>query len=518
MIENTTNDSRISHKWRPIELIDDDEEKYDFSEIDSLQERWLEFKKEVESSTPEAYKAFTDRLTRRWAIETGIIEGIYDLDRGVTETLVNEGIAIDNIERSSTNKDPSELVEILRDHQDSVASVNKWIEEGYPLTKWFIKSLHSQILKNQRTTRAIDQFGTRFDTGLVKGEFKTQTNNPSRTDGTVHEYCPPEQVESELDNLIDFYEEYDAENCHPLLLAAWLHHRFEQIHPFQDGNGRVGRAILTWHLVKSGFFPIIISRDDRTNYICALETADQGNLTPLIDIFARLETNTILQAISDRDAEIVDTPEMHEPVDLVDQVIDVFVKRVERRRKSEAEQMRSVNAVAETLRDEANRYLDEKVQEVETKFRTADISIHRVLFTGGPGNNEHWYQRQVIETANSFAHWVNLFEPRYYIKLSLKSQSNTYVPRLSFVISLHNIGRQLSGVMAATAFAEIEYEEGTTVTNQQGGSFADPTFKNCTVNPFTFTSMDSAEKIRDRFIRWTEVCFSVALRYWMENS
>ena len=122
------NSPKIFHKWKPIEPIISVSQTYDFGEIDSLQRQWLHIKRQVERSAPDAYKAFTDRLNRRWSIETGIIEGIYDLDRGVTETLVREGITTDYIERSSTNREPSELVQILNDHQESVESVNYWIE------------------------------------------------------------------------------------------------------------------------------------------------------------------------------------------------------------------------------------------------------------------------------------------------------------------------------------------------------------------------------------------------------
>lgn len=145
--------SRGGHKWRRIEGIGSAMAGYDFQEIDSLQRQWLQVKSSVERAAPDAYKEFNERLTRRWAIETGIIEGIYDLDRGVTETLVAKGIAVDYIERGSTNKEPSDLVEILKDHQDAVAAVNFWIREGRPLTKAFICGLHSQILRKQDTAR-----------------------------------------------------------------------------------------------------------------------------------------------------------------------------------------------------------------------------------------------------------------------------------------------------------------------------------------------------------------------------
>ena len=510
---------RNGHKWRSIEGIGSAMAGYDFQEIDSLQRQWLLVKSGVESVAPDAYKEFTERLTRRWAIETGIIEGVYDLDRGITETLVREGIASEHIERGSTNKEPSELVEILRDHQASIASVNTWIEEGHPLTKWFIKSLHSQILRNQHTIRAIDQSGNMFDsTRIIKGEFKKSANNPTRPGGAVHEYCPPEQVESELDMLLDLYRDYERANCHPMLLAAWLHHRFEQIHPFQDGNGRVGRAVLTWHLVRKGFFPIVVSRDDRTAYIDALENADAGDLTDLIDLFVGLEKSAVLQAISESEVESQIAVEPR--VDLVDQVVSGIVERASRRRQFEAAQMRSVNEVAIALRNDARDYLDEKTKEIQSALEGAGIYVTPQVYIGGPGNNEHWYQWQVIETAKASQHWVNLSEPRYFARLALNPKERNRTPRLIFVISLHNTGRQLTGVMAATAFAEIDYHDGESATDsaRTSGGTDNSTFKNCAMNPFTFTWNDSVENISDRFVKWVKVCFSIALKHWMDNS
>ena len=519
MAAATDNSPKVSHKWRPIEPIDSASQAYDFGEIDSLQREWLRIKQEVESSNTDAYKAFTDRLTRRWSIETGIIEGIYDLDRNVTNTLIEKGISTDYIERRSTNKEPAELVQILNDHQESVASVNYWIEQSRPLTKAFILGLHFQILKNQHTHPAVNLSGERFEATLHKGEFKTLPNNPTRTDGAIHEYCPPEQVESELDNLLSMYETYDTEGCHPILLAAWLHHRFEQIHPFQDGNGRVGRAILTWHLVKNGFFPIVISRNDRTEYINALERADAGDLTSLIELFVRLEKNTILQALDEGETESQLAPEPQ--IDLIGQVVDGIVERAKRRRQSATEQMRSVNNIALALRKTAKEYLDAKSQEVRDSLESGGIHIEPFVDEGGPDQyNGHWYHNQVLNTANASKHWVNLNESRYFVKLALTPKVREGMPRLIFVISLHHTGRRLTGIMAVTAFAEVEHygDEVSNGSTQSAGSPDNSTFHNCAVNPFTFTWSDSAEKISDRFIRWTEVCFSVALRHWMENS
>lgn len=51
----------------------------------------------------------------------------------------------------------------------------------------------------------------------------------------------------------------------PEVEAAWLHHRFTQIHPFQDGNGRIARLLASLVFIKAGWFPLVVTRDDRAN-------------------------------------------------------------------------------------------------------------------------------------------------------------------------------------------------------------------------------------------------------------
>ncbi len=72
----------------------------------------------------------------------------------------------------------------------------------------------------------------------------------------------------------------------PEALAS-LHARFEQVHPFLDGNGRAGRLILNLLLVRLGYPPAIIYKGDRRRYLATLRRADAGDLGPLGEFLAR---------------------------------------------------------------------------------------------------------------------------------------------------------------------------------------------------------------------------------------
>lgn len=69
-------------------------------------------------------------------------------------------------------------------------------------------------------------------------------------------------------------------------LAA-IHAAFERIHPFPDGNGRVGRLVLTLLLVRSGYPPAVINKDERAKYLKVLRRADEGDSGPLAELLAR---------------------------------------------------------------------------------------------------------------------------------------------------------------------------------------------------------------------------------------
>ncbi len=73
----------------------------------------------------------------------------------------------------------------------------------------------------------------------------------------------------------------------PIVAAVIAHHGFEAVHPFVDGNGRVGRLLLNLLLMRAGYPPALLLRDWRLGYLQALNIADSGNYTPLANLVGR---------------------------------------------------------------------------------------------------------------------------------------------------------------------------------------------------------------------------------------
>ncbi|HYU46341.1 MAG TPA: Fic family protein [Terriglobales bacterium] len=484
------------YNWKPVEPLSDDERKIDLAAMHPLYESWRASKSRLQESSQAQLAEFNRRLVRRLSIETGILERLYDLDRGTTEALVAHGFAEDLVSHSSTNIEPSRLIDLLRDQEAAIQLVMDCVAKSRVLTKGILHELHTILTRHQDTTAAVDQFGNRHEIPLLKGRFKEQPNNPRRPDGTMHEYCPPIHVDSEVENLLRWLSEYGDDD--PIIVAAWFHHRFTQIHPYQDGNGRVARALTTLILLRSDLLPLVVDRDLRVEYINALELADEMRLSALAEMFARLERNAILQALSvDADAEI-----SHQK-SLTSAVIGSLADKFGKRRIQKLAELRQVNSVALELRAKARTALEEAFAEID--WVLSDVAEPRIsIRDGGPDReNAHWYKFEVVQSAKEAGKFANFDEDHYFIRGSIRVNRE----RLIFVVSFHHVGRDLTGIMEATAFSKLESYEGS-----EDRESVSERFSLCSVEPFVFTYKTSVSAIEDAFGRWLDRALAVAVK------
>lgn len=100
--------------WRPIESLGEADRAIDLAAIHPLYLAWLASRTRMEQSSRSQLGEFNQRLIRRLSVETGILERLYDLDRGTTEALVTHGFAEELVTRSDTNIEPSRLIDVLR--------------------------------------------------------------------------------------------------------------------------------------------------------------------------------------------------------------------------------------------------------------------------------------------------------------------------------------------------------------------------------------------------------------------
>lgn len=118
----------------------------------------------------------------------------------------------------------------------------------------------------------------RYQIGERPGEYK----HHDYVTGKNEVGASVEDVQEEVCELLDELTDIDDKNA--LVAAAYFHAKFENIHPFSDGNGRVGRLLMNYILLIHNHPPITIYEEDRKDYYNALEKFDEElELNSLID-------------------------------------------------------------------------------------------------------------------------------------------------------------------------------------------------------------------------------------------
>jgi len=209
--------------------------------------------------TEDDWKRFTELFT----YHTNAIEG-----SAVTFTEVINVLEKGEWPKEKTREEISETY--------GVAEAVKYIRETKEeLSADLIKHLHFLIFKNSKA------FAGKFREG------GTEVGIIDSIGRVVHVGAPAEEINTLLKELVKWYENHKRYYPH-LLLGAVVHNQFELIHPFEDGNGRVGRLILNNVLIKHKLPPVNIELKNRRTYYNALRSYQKNrNIRPMIELIVK---------------------------------------------------------------------------------------------------------------------------------------------------------------------------------------------------------------------------------------
>ncbi len=205
------------------------------------------------------WKTFTEEFT----YHTNAIEGSTVSKREVRRVLADRGWPDKSREEIAETLGVAEAVRYLRKTKD-------------PVSLELIKDLHRMVFRNSKPFA-----------GETRQKSGVEVSVVDNLGGVIHAGAPAGQVDAMLSRLSRWYRE-NSEKYPPFVLAAVVHNQFETIHPFQDGNGRVGRLLLVNILLKHGLPPLNIELENRKEYYDALGAYQaKGDIRPTIELMLK---------------------------------------------------------------------------------------------------------------------------------------------------------------------------------------------------------------------------------------
>lgn len=210
--------------------------------------------------------AILPKLKERFEIEmtynSNAIEG-NTLTLKETYWVIQQGITV----KGKSLKDHLEA----KNHKEALDYLYELVKHGakHTFSEHLIRSLHALVIQD------IDK--------SIAGQYR---NIDVFITGTEH--TPPSALEvpHKMRELVQWAEKnYKKQSI--IEFSAIFHHKFVHIHPFQDGNGRVGRLLMNIFLMQYGFPLTIIQKNDRQKYYHCLAAADNGNYKPLVLLVAQ---------------------------------------------------------------------------------------------------------------------------------------------------------------------------------------------------------------------------------------
>jgi Fic family protein/predicted XRE-type DNA-binding protein len=210
-----------------------------------------------------------------WNYNSNAIEG-NELTYGETVSLILNGLTA----KGKPLKDHLDV----EGHHRAVEFMLDMIKGNRGLTQSDIRQLHKLLLKESYQQPSYGRDGEVVYRLIRVGEYKRQPNHVRKADGSTHAYAEPGEVPARIGDLLNWYDVVKNETAyHPLVIAAIFHHEFVAIHPFDDGNGRMGRILMNFILMQAGYPPAVIPIKLRKKYYRVLSEADIGNFESLVE-------------------------------------------------------------------------------------------------------------------------------------------------------------------------------------------------------------------------------------------
>ena len=386
---------------------------------------------------------------------------------------------------------------MLRDQEQVLEGLFDFVANRRELSILYIKEIHASLTRNQHSVEAVNGLGRIVQVELIRGKWKNFPNNPTRQNGSIHEYCPPEHVASEMDQLIALHLQHEETQVPPEIEAAWLHHRFSQIHPFQDGNGRVARVLASLIFLRAGWFPLVIDRDNREQYITALEKADSSDLSPLVEIFSSLQKNSFVAALSISEDVLYKNIPMH-------QLIQSTAERLKARFEGKRKEQRKVFDISQELESQTEGKFNEIGRDIVSNLSAINPDYHCVVYRNNPGN-DYWFNWDILEIAKKLNYFADTRTYRAWVRCQIKEDRQT-----DLIVSFHALGREFVGVLAATAF--IKFRD-----YGQDGENTHDTPINLYNTVFQHSFNEDLNVVKARYNSWLEGVMFAGLDQWRQQ-
>jgi Fic family protein len=238
---------------------------------------------------PDALGRAMQRLRLEWTYHSNAIEGNL-LDYGETRALLLHGV-------TAHGKPLKDHLDIRR-HREVLEFLEAYVRSGASLSLADLRGMHKLLMGESYEVSAQTPDGQRLTRQERGGDYKTHPNHVRTATGEIHYYAWPEETPALMTDLMDEYTRQrnlvERGELHPIELAAALHHRLVEIHPFPDGNGRLSRILMNLVLMHAKYPPAVIRQEHRDAYFGALAQADGGDLAPFVTFVAE-ELATTMQ-------------------------------------------------------------------------------------------------------------------------------------------------------------------------------------------------------------------------------